>query len=70
MRPNQVKRKLARGEVVVGTMLIEFAARGIGRLTAAAGAEFAVFDMEHSGWGSETIGDFMASTRSYGSSSM
>jgi 2-keto-3-deoxy-L-rhamnonate aldolase RhmA len=64
MRPNQVKRKLARGETVVGTMLIEFATRGIGRLTAAAGAEFAVFDMEHSGWSIETVGELMASTRS------
>lgn len=64
MRANPVKRKLARGEAAVGTMLIEFATRGIGRLTAAAGAEFAVFDMEHSGWGIETIGQLMASTRS------
>lgn len=64
MRPNQVKRKLARGKAVFGTMLFEFATRGIGRLTAAAGAEFAVFDMEHSGWGIETIGQLMASTRS------
>jgi 2-dehydro-3-deoxyglucarate aldolase/4-hydroxy-2-oxoheptanedioate aldolase len=64
MRPNQVKRKLARGETVVGTMFIEFATRGIGRLAAAAGAEFGVFDMEHSGWSIETIGSLMASTRS------
>src|SRR5688572_20610578 len=64
MRANQVKRKLARGESVVGTMFIEFATRGIGRLAAAAGAEFGVFDMEHSGWSIETIGDLMASTRS------
>jgi 2-keto-3-deoxy-L-rhamnonate aldolase RhmA len=64
MRENHVKRKLARGETVVGTMFIEFATRGIGRLAAAAGAEFGVFDMEHSGWSIETIGMLMASARS------
>lgn len=64
MRLNPVKRKLARGETAVGTMLMEFATRGIGRLTAAAGAEFAVYDMEHSGWGIETIGQLLASARS------
>ena len=64
MRQNQVKRKLARGETASGTMFIEFATRGIGPLAAAAGAEFGVFDMEHSGWSIETIGNLMASTRS------
>ena len=64
MRENKVKRKLARGETVFGTMFIEFATRGIGRLAAAAGADFGVFDMEHSGWSIETIGSLMASTRS------
>jgi 2-dehydro-3-deoxyglucarate aldolase/4-hydroxy-2-oxoheptanedioate aldolase len=63
MRENHVKRKLARGETVVGTMMMEFATRGIGRLAAAAGAEFGVFDMEHSGWSIDTIGMLMATTR-------
>lgn len=64
MRQNPVKRKLARGETVAGTMMIEFATRGIGRLAAAAGAEFAVLDMEHSGWSMETIGMLLATSRS------
>ncbi len=64
MRPNPVKHKLARGETSVGTMLIEFASRGIGRLSATAGAEFAVLDMEHSGWSIETIAMLIASSRS------
>jgi hypothetical protein len=63
MRENLVKRKLARGETVVGTMMIEFATRGIGRLASAAGAEFGVFDMEHSGWTIDTIGMLMATSR-------
>ena len=64
MRENPVKRKLARGETVTGTMMIEFATRGIGRLAASAGAEFAVLDMEHSGWSIETIGMLLATSRS------
>jgi 2-dehydro-3-deoxyglucarate aldolase/4-hydroxy-2-oxoheptanedioate aldolase len=64
MRENPVKRKLARGETSVGTMMMEFATRGIGRLAAAAGAEFAVLDMEHSGWSIETIAMLLASSRS------
>jgi 2-dehydro-3-deoxyglucarate aldolase/4-hydroxy-2-oxoheptanedioate aldolase len=39
----------------MGVMCLEFATPGIGPLSAAAGAEFAVFDMEHTGWGLETI---------------
>lgn len=34
---------------------MEFATTGIGRISAAAGAEFAIFDMEHTGWSLETI---------------
>jgi 2-keto-3-deoxy-L-rhamnonate aldolase RhmA len=64
MRKNQVKRKLASGGVVVGTMMIEFATTGIGRLAASAGAEFGVFDMEHSGWSIDVIRMLMASSRS------
>jgi 2-dehydro-3-deoxyglucarate aldolase/4-hydroxy-2-oxoheptanedioate aldolase len=61
MRINPVKQKLARGEAVVGTMMIEFATTGIARLAAAAGAEFGVFDMEHSGWSMDIIKMLMAS---------
>jgi len=47
----------------MGTMMIEFATTGIARLAAAAGAEFAVFDMEHSGWSTDVIRMLMASSR-------
>lgn len=63
MRENKVKKTLAAGGVSVGTMCMEFATPGIGRICAAAGAEFAVFDMEHSGWSIETIRMLMATTR-------
>ena len=55
MRPNPVKKKLREGGVAVGTMVFEFATTGIARITAAAGAEFLLFDMEHNGWSMETI---------------
>jgi 2-dehydro-3-deoxyglucarate aldolase/4-hydroxy-2-oxoheptanedioate aldolase len=55
MKDNLVKQTLRSGGVALGVMCLEFATPGIGPLSAAAGAEFAVFDMEHTGWGLETI---------------
>jgi 2-keto-3-deoxy-L-rhamnonate aldolase RhmA len=49
MRVNQAKRTLAAGGVAFGTMVFEFATPGIGRLVAGGGADFVVYDMEHSG---------------------
>jgi 2-dehydro-3-deoxyglucarate aldolase/4-hydroxy-2-oxoheptanedioate aldolase len=63
MRPNPVKQTLADGGVALGTMIFEFNTPGIGRIAALAGADFVVYDMEHSGWGIETIRLTMATTR-------
>ena len=63
MRDNTVKRALAQGGISMGVMCLEFATPGIGRLSAEAGAEFAVFDMEHTGWGLETVKMLAASSR-------
>ncbi len=49
MRPNPVKEKLARGETAFGTMVFEFASPGIATVLAGAGAEYVIYDMEHSG---------------------
>ena len=57
---NAVKRRLAGGEVVLGSFCLEFQTRGIGRLSAAAGADFLVYDMEHTGWSTETIAWLLA----------
>jgi 2-dehydro-3-deoxyglucarate aldolase/4-hydroxy-2-oxoheptanedioate aldolase len=43
--------------------MLEFATNGIGRLAAETGAEFAVYDMEHTGWSIETIRMLLATTR-------
>jgi 2-dehydro-3-deoxyglucarate aldolase/4-hydroxy-2-oxoheptanedioate aldolase len=55
MRENPVKRTLAGGGVSLGTMAFEFNTPGLARLAAGAGAEFCIFDQEHTGWSVETI---------------
>lgn len=64
MRHNTVKETIAKGGRSLGTMVFEFASTGIGRLAAGAGAEFVIYDMEHTGWTVETIRGLMATTRS------
>lgn len=62
MLDNPVKRTIKQGGVSIGTMMFEFASTGIGRIAANAGAEFAVYDMEHTGWDIETIRMLIATT--------
>ena len=62
MRPSPLKQRLASGEVVVGTMVFEFATSGIGRLIRQAGADFVIYDTEHTGWSGETTRQLLAST--------
>jgi 2-keto-3-deoxy-L-rhamnonate aldolase RhmA len=64
MRNNTVKSKLAAGQVPLGTFAFEFNTPGIARIMAEAGADFVVFDMEHTGWSVETIKTLIATTRS------
>jgi 2-keto-3-deoxy-L-rhamnonate aldolase RhmA len=59
---NPVKRTLAAGGVAIGTMVFEFSTTGIARIAAVAGAEFLVFDMEHTGWSIETIRQLIATS--------
>ncbi|WP_397571543.1 HpcH/HpaI aldolase/citrate lyase family protein [Schlesneria sp. T3-172] len=62
MLANPVKKCVATGGVSVGTMMFEFNTTGIGRIAANAGAEFAVYDMEHTGWDIESIRMLIATT--------
>ena len=64
MKPNKVKRTLKEGGTVIGTMTFEFCTPGIARLSAEAGAEFIMYDMEHTGWSVETVRDLIATTNS------
>ncbi len=66
IKQNKIKQVLADGGIAVGTMFMEFATDGIGRIAANAGAEFGVFDMEHSAWTFETIKMLMGTTRASG----
>lgn len=63
MKPNLIKSKLQSGGVSIGTFVFEFDTTGIARIAAEAGAEFAVFDMEHTGWSIETIRMLIATSR-------
>ena len=51
MRENPVKRRLLAGEHAFGAMFFELFSPGIAQIARNAGAEFALFDMEHSGFG-------------------
>lgn len=50
MRDNPLKARLAAGETVYGTMVFDFLAPGLPAVLANAGADFALYDMEHSGF--------------------
>jgi 2-dehydro-3-deoxyglucarate aldolase/4-hydroxy-2-oxoheptanedioate aldolase len=63
MNPNPVKRKLQSGGTSLGTFVFEFATTGIARLAAGGGAEFVVFDMEHTGHTVETVRMLVATSR-------
>lgn len=54
--PGQKLKVLARQkDLKVGHFIVEFATPGIGHILAAAGCDFVFFDMEHSGFGFETL---------------
>lgn len=49
MRPNPLKPRLAAGGHAFGTMVFEFFTPGIAQICKAAGADFVLYDLEHSG---------------------
>jgi 2-keto-3-deoxy-L-rhamnonate aldolase RhmA len=55
MRTNPVKSALARGARVLGAMVFEFFTPALPALCRNAGAQFVLYDMEHSGLGFETL---------------
>ncbi|HUG93491.1 MAG TPA: aldolase/citrate lyase family protein [Planctomycetaceae bacterium] len=63
MQHNPVKHTLRSGGVAVGTMVFEFHTVGLPRIAAAAGAEFVLLDMEHTGWSIETVKQLIATSR-------
>jgi 2-keto-3-deoxy-L-rhamnonate aldolase RhmA len=66
MRDNPVKQRLAEGGTAFGTMVFEFFTPGIAQIVRAAGADFVLYDMEHSGAGIDAIKLQMATCRGIG----
>lgn len=63
MNSRAMKEALRRGEAVIGTWVFEFNTPGIARLLASTGVDFVVYDMEHSGFGLDSIRPLIAQTR-------
>lgn len=66
MRENAVKQRLASGGRAFGSMVFEFFTPGMPRLLANAGAEFALYCMEHTGVSYETLKPQFALCRALG----
>jgi 2-dehydro-3-deoxyglucarate aldolase/4-hydroxy-2-oxoheptanedioate aldolase len=66
MTENAVTRAIAERGVSVGAMLFEFDTPGIMRILAAAGADFALFDLEHTGWDAGSLRRVLAAGRGTG----
>ncbi|MSP48360.1 MAG: aldolase [Alphaproteobacteria bacterium] len=55
MRDNPIKPRLAKGGNAYGTMIFEFFTPGLAQICKSAGAEFVLYDMEHSAVSIETV---------------
>lgn len=66
MRENPVKQRLAAGGTALGSMVFEFFTPGMPRLLKNAGAEFALYCMEHTGASYETLKPQFALCRALG----
>lgn len=66
MRANPVKTKLAQGGSAFGAMVFEFFSPGLPQICKNAGAEYILYDMEHTGLGFETLKTQFALCRGLG----
>jgi 2-keto-3-deoxy-L-rhamnonate aldolase RhmA len=66
VRDNPVKKNLAAGGTAFGSMIFEFFTPGVPRLLKNAGAEFALYCMEHTGVSYETLKPQFALCRALG----
>jgi len=66
MRENPVKQRLAAGGASLGSMIFEFFTPAMPRILKNAGAEFALYCMEHTGAGFETLKPQFALCRALG----
>lgn len=63
MRTNEVKRKLAAGEAVFGTMISDLRSPTVIQMLAYAGYDFVFIDMEHGPYNMETAADLIRVAR-------
>ena len=63
MTGKELKAKLKRGELVLGTMISELRTPQVGQLMANAGFDFMYIDMEHSPLNMETVADMILGAR-------
>ena len=63
MKPNLIKNDVLAGKPVAGAMVFEFFSPGMSAILANAGCRFALYDMEHTGLGFETLKWLFASCR-------
>lgn len=66
MRSNPVRRLLADGASPIGLMVLEFGSHGVARIARSSGADFVLYDMEHSGWAAETVKGLLETARAAG----
>jgi 2-keto-3-deoxy-L-rhamnonate aldolase RhmA len=66
MRENDVRQALAAGDSTIGLMVFEFGTTGVARMARSAGADFVLYDMEHSGWTPETMKWLLETARAAG----
>jgi 2-keto-3-deoxy-L-rhamnonate aldolase RhmA len=66
MNRNPLKTRLAEGQAVIGPYIQEFYTAGLPRIVAATGADFLIFDCEHSGWSTEALRTQVALARGAG----
>ena len=66
MNRNPLKTRLAAGKPVVGPYIQEFTTAGMASIVAATGADFLIYDYEHSGWTTESLRTQMLLARGAG----
>jgi 2-dehydro-3-deoxyglucarate aldolase/4-hydroxy-2-oxoheptanedioate aldolase len=61
-----IRKRALSGETILGAMIYEFFVPGIAQMLRNAGAEYAIYDMEHGGLGLETLKMLAAGSRGTG----
>jgi len=66
MHGSRIAQAISERGVAAGAMLFEFDTPGVMRILAAAGVDFAIFDLEHTAWDAGTLRTLFAAGRSTG----